>query len=1792
MPGRARTKARGRARGQEHGQDGQQPRAAPGAAPPQQPRAAPGAAPPQQPQPAPGAAPPQQPRPAPGAAPPQQPRAPPAAIPPQQPRPAPEAAPPQQPRAPPAAIPPQQPRAPPAAIPPQQPRPAPGAAPPQQPRAPPAAIPPQQPRAPPGAAPPQQPRAAPGAAPPQQPRAPPGAAPPQQPRSAPGAAPQQQPWAAVAVAQQQQPRAVAGVAPPQQQRAAPGAAPPQQPRPAPGAAPQQQPRVAVAGAQPQQPRAPPGAAPPQQPRAAPGAAPPQQPRAAPGAAPPQQARVPPGAAPPQQPRAAPGAAPPQQPWAALGVAPSQQPRAAPGAAPPQQPRAPPVVVPPQQPRAAPAVVPPLQPWAAAGAVPPQQPRAAPAEISPQQPRAAPAAISPQQPRAAPAAISPQKPLPGPLTEVECQRRHEDGDQGAVGITAGMQHLSLAERGGRRRDFHDLGVNTRQEMEHVKTSKTGVSGKIIQLVTNHIRLVSRPQWSLYQYHVDYNPPMESKRLRTALLYQHEAVIGKARAFDGGVLFLPRKLSKVTEVLSQTRNGEKVKVTITLTNELPPSSPTCFQFYNIIFRRILTLMNMQQIGRNYYNPNDAIEVKAHRLTLWPGFATSILQYESSILLNVDISHKVMRNETVLDLMQNIYSSSDKRFFHDICYKELVGQIILTGYNKKTYRIDEIAWDMNPQSTFKKADGSEITFVDYYKHQYNIQIQDSSQPLLVNQPKRTKPGMSGRVLMLVPELCNLTGLTDKMRSDYAVMKDLAVHTRLPPDQRERQVSSFLSHIHRDEGVQQQLRDWGLNFDTELLSFSGRVAPPERIRQRDRYVDYNPQFADWTRELRGPCLLSCKGLSKWVMVYPRRNYDTASTFLQNLLKVGSSMGFQVQKPLMVETEDSVDGYLQVIQRNVTEDTQMVVCVLSSINKSKYDAIKKYLCMDRPTPSQCVLTRTLSKPQTIMSVCTKILMQMNCKMGGELWTVDIPLDGMMLVGIDIYHDTVLGGKSVAGFIASVNRHCTRWFSRGLIQDEKQEIVDSLKLCMQSALLAWSKNNNNSLPSRIILYRDGVGDGQLQAVVQYEVQQLIQSIKASQEGYNPRLTVVVVKKRINARFFSSVGGRLQNPPPGTIIDSEVTRPEWYDFFIISQSVRQGTVSPTHYNVIYDNGGLKPDYMQRLTYKLCHMYYNWPRRLRHLRSIAARNIVSRHGYRLLDTYFTLHLCNDSKILREFYKSEVVKDSLIRAGNTNEIIFGLNDGYYGASFESKSNTESSRNSHLQVEQNAVRSSYGVFSLLRLHRAQCAIKQTQVTVQKIGREIEEKLRLSSSSNNLKKESECLRLKILVLQDELERQKKALGREVELLHKERNALNVRHNKFNVQHEKLQKKSESLNELRKECTAKRESFLKTNAQLTIRCRQLLSELSYIYPIDVQDQKDYLICDVKLPNSEDFQAKDDGSVAVALGYTAHLVSMISFFLHVPLRYPILHKGSRSAIKDNINDKLTEKEREFPLYPKGGEKLQFDYGVYLLNKNIAQLRYQHSLGTPDLRQTLPNLKSFLEFGLMVRCDHHPVSSAISIPKRRPSSTFCSHDVGFSSRSPTPEKGSRKRASSENEKTQYATPPPSYSTALAEPIPILIPSAHCERGHYGSSLDASLDLSKGNDRKDFCESLNGDGRPRCESHDRSEAEQSSDSSCAVNGTLLQNESVELASEGLTCNLHPSQSGDLHCTVEQAEEILGTEAADFTSGDHLEEFNSIPVDHAVAVECDEQVLGEFEEFSRRIYALNENMSSFRRPRKSSDK
>lgn len=66
---------------------------------------------------------------------------------------------------------------------------------------------------------------------------------------------------------------------------------------------------------------------------------------------------------------------------------------------------------------------------------------------------------------------------------------------------------------------------------------------------------------------------------------------------------------------------------------------------------------------------------RLELWPGFITSILQYEEKPMLCLDVTHKVLRTDTVLDYLCDLQQTKG-RAYCDIAAKALVGEIVMTG------------------------------------------------------------------------------------------------------------------------------------------------------------------------------------------------------------------------------------------------------------------------------------------------------------------------------------------------------------------------------------------------------------------------------------------------------------------------------------------------------------------------------------------------------------------------------------------------------------------------------------------------------------------------------------------------------------------------------------------------------------------------------------------------------------------------------------------------------------------------------------------------------------------------------------------------------------------------------------------------------------------------------------------------------------------------------------------------------------------------------------------------------------
>lgn len=258
----------------------------------------------------------------------------------------------------------------------------------------------------------------------------------------------------------------------------------------------------------------------------------------------------------------------------------------------------------------------------------------------------------------------------------------------------------------------------------------------------------------------------------------------------------------------------------------------------------------------------------------------------------------------------------------------------------------------------------------------------------------------------------------------------------------------------------------------------------------------------------------------------------------------------------------------------------------------------------------------------------------------------------------------------------------------------------------------------------------------------------------------------------------------------------------------------------------------------------------------------------------------------------------------------------------------------------------------------------------------------------------------------------------------------------------------------------------------------------------------------------------------------------------------------------------------------------------------------------------------------------MPTKSQSGMAAIMDIGYPCHTSSPERGLRKRASSEADKPKHkASPPPSYNTAMSEEQQKvgLAPSSPSSK-HLSCSLDASmvsLNPTVGTDASAEAELKDKEkpskmeklGCTNSENYMNKEVMEEQPGVCmvasncsplqdtygektvsssqhtgAMNGSLVQGQAP--------ASLVP----EVHCSVEQAEEIMGTEATSLGLGlgladeAPLEDYHCIPVDHAVAVECDEQVLGEldagFEEFSRRICALNENMSSFRRPRKGSDK
>uniref|UniRef100_A0A667ZC07 Piwi-like protein 2 n=1 Tax=Myripristis murdjan TaxID=586833 RepID=A0A667ZC07_9TELE len=703
------------------------------------------------------------------------------------------------------------------------------------------------------------------------------------------------------------------------------------------------------------------------------------------------------------------------------------------------------------------------------------------------------------------------------------------------------------------------------------NKAGTKGTPVTIGSNSVTIHCKNE-AVYQYHVTFSPNVESSAMRFGMMKDHRSTTGEVVAFDGSILYLPVKLDNVVVLKSVRRtDSEEIEIKIQMTKILPPSSDLCIPFYNVVLRRVMKILGLKLVGRNHYDPESAVILGKHRLQVWPGYSTCIKHTDGGLYLNVDVSHKVLRNDSVLDVMKVMYQQSSENF-QDACTKELIGSIIITRYNNRTYRIDDIEWNKSPKDTFTLHDGSQTTFLDYYSKNYGITIHEMDQPLLIHRPKeRSKPGgkqiITGEIL-LVPELSFMTGIPEKMRKDFKAMKDLTMHINVGSEQHTHSIMQLVKNINTNPKTLQELSGWGLEIREIHLAEACFVS-----------------------------LLTALSffqipLNVWAIFFPRRCAEQADELVSIFQKVAGPIGQRLERPIRVELrDDRTETYVKSIHSQLNSDAniQLVVCIMVGNRDDLYIAIKKECCIKSPIPSQAINVRTISQPQKLRSVAQKILLQMNSKLGGELWTVSVPLKHLMVVGVDVYHDTSKKYRSVMGFVASVNSSLTRWYSRVTFQTPTEELINGFQVCLVAALQKYYEVNHN-LPEKIVVYRDGVSDGQLKMIELYEIPQLLKCFQTF-PSYEPKLVFIVVQKRISTTLYSWAADRFGTPPPGTVLDHTLTHKDWVDFYLMAHHIRQGCGLPTHYISVYNSTNLSPDHLQRLTFKMCHLYWNWPGTIR-------------------------------------------------------------------------------------------------------------------------------------------------------------------------------------------------------------------------------------------------------------------------------------------------------------------------------------------------------------------------------------------------------------------------------------------------------------------------------------------------------------------------------------------------------------------------------------------------------------------------
>ena len=432
------------------------------------------------------------------------------------------------------------------------------------------------------------------------------------------------------------------------------------------------------------------------------------------------------------------------------------------------------------------------------------------------------------------------------------------------------------------------------------------------------------------------------------------------------------------------------------------------------------------------------------------------------------------------------------------------------------------------------------------------------------------------------------------------------------------------------------------QVMTVPGRTLQPPQIQYAEGAV--NARFGSWN--LQGRAFCSGATIDRWSVVTVRDGsnpqrvpfwWANRQPIVEQFIQVLRSTGINVAKepfllakqPLDLKLSTQIepsgrrawdvakidDFFRDELRKALPGKPKLLLFVLDMADSAVYNKIKRLGDIDYGIHTVCMLGKNYNQIQTDKNLqfFANIALKVNLKLGGtnhRLNKSDLGIVGegkTMLVGLDVTHPqpgAALNAPSFVGIVASINGNASMYPGELRAQTGKKEMsTDGLKELMARRLDVWYKHNK-AYPENIIIYRDGVSEGDYHNVLDQELPEIE---KACKEKYSPaqiknclpRTTIIIVGKRHHTRFYPTEAGSMssksKNCVPGTVVDRLVTEPGNFDCYLQAHEALHGTARPAHYFIIKDEIFSKikslvkqpfknaADVFQDLTHKLCYLF---------------------------------------------------------------------------------------------------------------------------------------------------------------------------------------------------------------------------------------------------------------------------------------------------------------------------------------------------------------------------------------------------------------------------------------------------------------------------------------------------------------------------------------------------------------------------------------------------------------------------------